>query len=204
MKNAACLRFGWTTFSRHLGSLLAIGASVASCLMIVHWGLRLTGESVLADAIEVVLSGLFMTGLFNACRRAALGRTPQLTDALAPFGQRPGHALAVSAVVSSGLLLSGIGVFITLFVFAFSLILVCEGESWMQALLHSKRLVVQNPGRVLGLLAALLVLNLLGALLLGVGLLVTAPISVLATIGLRMELEARSHTPGFMQLKLAR
>jgi hypothetical protein len=204
MKTTACLRFGWTTFSRHFASLLVIGLSIAACQLLVHWALRLVDLGILADVVEVAVAGMFMAGLFNACRRAALGRTPRLGDAFAPFVQRPGHALAVSLVVSAGLLLAGVGVLITLFLFAFSLLLVCEGESWTQALLHSKRLVIHYPGRVLTLFAVLLMLNVVGGLTLGVGLLVTTPISVLALIALRLELEARAVPPSAMPVGLPR
>lgn len=203
MKTAACLRFAWSAFCRHCASLLLIGASIAASQMIVHGALRALGSGLVPDAIELVVSGMFVAGWFNACRRAALGRRPRLQDAFAPFVRRPGPFLGVSVLVSAGALLAGVGVLLTAFMFVFSPLLLCEGEPLAHALLHSKRLVVQHPWPVLGLLGALLVLNALGALLLGVGLLVTTPISVLALIGLRLELAARAPDAGVARLGMA-
>jgi len=190
MKTADYLRFGYRTFTAHFAGLLSIGVAIAASQAIVHWALGFIALRALADAVEVLLSGLFVAGLFNACRSAALGRVPRLADAFEPFVRRPLQALAASAALSAGLLLFGVGVLITGFLFVFSLLLVCEGDSGWRALLHSKRLVLSNPVRVLALLGALALLNLLGALALGIGLLVTTPISLLSLIALRLELES--------------
>ena len=183
------LEFAWKTFRTHCVGLLLIGAALASVQALVHQALQQTGLVALTVGVELVLSGLCAAGIFNACRSAVLGRSPRLLDAIRPLWRCPGHALAVSLVMCGGALLAGVGLLVTVFLFPFSLLLVCEGESWLQALQHSKRLVLSSPGQVLALLGVLALLNGLGALIPGVGTLVTMPISVLALIGLRLELE---------------
>jgi uncharacterized membrane protein len=185
----AQLEFAWKTFRTHWVGLLLIGAAMAGTQAVAHYALRITGNVALGAVVELALSSLFAAGTFNACRSAALGRSPRLADAITPLWRCPGHALAVTLAVSAGALLAGVGLLITLFLFPFSLLLVCEGESWQQALQHSKRLVLSNPGQVLALLCVLALLHVLGMLLLGVGTLVTTPICVLALIALRLELE---------------
>lgn len=199
----AQLEFACKTFRTHCVGLLLIGAALASTQVIAHYALQRTGHVVLTALVELVLSGLVAAGIFNACRSAALGRSPRLADAITPLWRCPGHALAVSLVVSAGALLAGVGLLLTLFLFPFSLLLVCEGESWQQALKHSQRLVLSNPAQVLALLAVLALLNALGTLLLGVGTLVTTPISVLALIALRLELEVGSSAANPRARKLA-
>jgi len=72
-----------------------------------------------------------------------------------------------------------IGVFVTAFLFSFATVFVALGTDYGPALVRSKDLAVAHTGETALLIAVIVGVNLAGALLCGLGLLVSVPVSLL-------------------------
>jgi len=181
MRIGECLQFGWETFKRHASAFVVIGlvlflanaaAQFASAVVLRRFG----------SALGMLISGLFWGGLMVAARKAARGEEPSLADAFEPFRQRPGDYIIVGFATEIGVLACGVGALVTTFLFLFAPLCVAEGGDWKQSLIRSKDLMLANVGEAIVFYLVLAAMNLVGALALGVGLLVSMPVSALAIV----------------------
>src|SRR5262245_2465788 len=113
-----CLRYGWDTFKAQLAGWLLVTVAIIGGSVVVQWLLSLT-KSALASAVSVLIGGLFAGAFASAARASARGREPTLNDALVPFKARQGDYLIVGLASSSGVLLCGVGLLVTAFLFLF-------------------------------------------------------------------------------------
>ncbi len=193
------LTFAWSTWQKHFGlfaALLLTGVGAWIVLEVVV----IAGQSlgIVWWAAAHLLFLLFFAGLTAACLRIGLalydGGQPRYRDAFRHYHRAP--AFLAGQFIYLGLLGFGLlllvvpGLFVgTRFVLSgFSL---AAGETGLlQSFPHSARLTAGSGGRLLAVLGALLGLNVLGTSLLGLGLFVTLPLSVLILAALYRQLSA--------------
>jgi uncharacterized membrane protein len=182
MRIGECLEFGWETFKRHAGAfvLVTLALLVVQALLNAVFSTALKGA--LGSAATLMISGLFSGGFMAAAREGARGHAPTLSDAFRPFTHRQGDFLIVGLAINVGLLACGVGIFVTSFLFLFAPLCVVEGADFKSALVRSKDLVTASVGEAIVFVLVLAAVNMAGALALGVGLLITIPISSLAVV----------------------
>jgi uncharacterized membrane protein len=181
MRIGECLQFGWETFKRHVSAFVVIGL----VLFLANAAVQFAAALVLrryGGALGMLVSGLFWGGLMIAARKAARGEEPSLADAFEPFKQRPGDYIIVGFAIEIGVVACGVGALVTSFLFLFAPLCVAEGGDWKQSLTRSKDLILANMSEAIVFYLVLAALNIAGALALGVGLLVTIPVSALAIV----------------------
>jgi uncharacterized membrane protein len=195
------IRFGWTTTLRNLLLFLAV--------MLVEFAidLALTRLSVLAEgngALPVAALGLASLVLRSAVAlglaRIALafcdGRRGRLADLLAEFQHILPYLLAqllFSAIVTLGLILLIVpGIYLALRLQFFKYFIVDFGAGPLEALARSWDATRGAAWDLLGLWGWLFLVNLAGALALGVGLLITVPLTIVAMAAAYRTLAARA------------
>jgi uncharacterized membrane protein len=147
---------------------------------------------VLHFAFFVFFSGV-MVGLHRIALETVQGKTPRLTNLTALLDRGPTFLLAFSiylmAVVSGLVLLVVPGIIVAVRYAFFGQIIATRSKSALEALRDAAAL---SEGRrwTLGVfLLLVLFLNVVGAAVLGVGLLITFPVSLLATSDLYRSLQ---------------
>lgn len=181
MRIGECLEFGWETFKRQAGAFVLI----AFALLVANAALNGVLSHVLrgfGGIVGLLVSGLFSGGLMSAARKGARGEAPTLNDAFWPFTTRQGDFLIVGLVANVGVLACGIGVLVSAFLCLFAPLCVVEGADFKAALVRSKDLIMANFGEAVVFCLVLAAVNLAGLLALGVGLLVSLPVSSLAIV----------------------
>ena len=179
-----CVKFGCGTFKARAARLVAVTAALMAVQAMVQVGLELALPPTAAAVLSIGSAGFFQAGLMAAARITAGGDAPSFADAFTPFRHRQADYLLVSLALCAGAIAGFIGIFGTLLLFMFAPLLVADGYNARDALVHSVRLVAANPSHCTSLGATLMVINVLGALPFGFGLLVTAPISALSVVKL--------------------
>ena len=195
MHSAGCLEYGWDVFKQQTSGLVA----AAFCLVALQMASQPLFAIVLRSPVAF-LSGLFLTGLVSGglmlvARRAMRGLAPTLSDAFEPFRARQGDYLLVGFAVAGGVVVCGVGVLITSFLFMFAPLLVADGMDFKAALTRSKDLVVANTGDCLTLYALLTVINVLGAITF-IGWLISVPVSAIAVVKAYEQLSEHARAPG--------
>jgi uncharacterized membrane protein len=194
------LRTGWNLTMANLRPLLGLGA-VSAVLALLQSALREPGggppglRGLFSLAINVVQVGLSMVWIRTALRLRE-GRPPDLAqwrDVLPRFWSYLLASVLVGLVVAVGLVLLVVPGVIWGLRFGFAGFAVMErGLDPLEAMRESRRLTDGVKGQVLVFALALLGVNLLGALALGVGLLVTIPTSFLAAAEVYQRLRSRA------------
>lgn len=181
MRIGECLQFGWDTFKRYTGAFLFNGLAlfVAGALAEAAAGVA---ARRLGPLLVMLVSGLFWGGWISVARKAARGEEPTLSDAFAPFTDRPGDYVIVGLAISAGVLLCGVGALVTYFLFLFAPLCVAEGANWQQALSRSKDLMLANVGESAVFLLVLAAVNVAGMIALGIGLFVSMPVTTVAIV----------------------
>jgi uncharacterized membrane protein len=181
MRVGECFEFGWETFKREPGPLVFLSFVLVVAQLVLE-GLGSLLLHHFAPLAGMLLSGLFAGAFMSVARKTARGATPTLEDALWPFKERQGDFLLVGLASSIGVVACCVGVLLTSFLFLFAPLCVVEGGDFKQALSRSYSLMLANPRDAIVLYVCLVALNFAGALVLGVGILATAPISALAVV----------------------
>jgi len=176
-----CLEFGWEEFkARAADYVLALFVLILPFAVLQG----VIGYSQL-DGLEVVrilIPAMIWTCSMSLAHRVASGAKPDLDDAFRPFTERQGDYLIVCAAMSAGFIAFGVGVLVTWFLCLFAPLLVLEGRDFKAALVTSKDLVLQHRGALARLSAVIFLLNIIGALPFGLGLLVSLPVTTLAVV----------------------
>jgi uncharacterized membrane protein len=132
--------------------------------------------------------GGLMVGIHRVALKAVDGEAPRLSVLFHSFKDGPAYMFAVALYsfgVLVGLLLFVVpGVYLAVRCFLFAQILADESGSAFRALRRSALLTVDRWSAVGGLFARVFLLNLAGVAFLGIGLLITFPVSLLAISGL--------------------
>ncbi|WP_168211581.1 hypothetical protein [Ruania zhangjianzhongii] len=150
-----------------------------------------TGFSVMAlvaNLITGIVSGIIGGAFANGGLKQSAGHKPTLGEAFKIPNMQNVLIWAVVWAVVSGLLSAvapGLAIitvivgFLTIFAYPF---IIDRNHSWIDGLKGSVQMVTQNLGSTLLLALALLGINIVGALLCGLGLLITVPMSVAASV----------------------
>ena len=187
----AALGFGWETFKKRPGFL--IGASV--CGVALSWLASAVsgapagtsaGWSVVTFLVSLALSTLVSMGITAFILRAHddIARV-SLNDLWhpQPFWNYLGAVVLVGIVTITGFVLLIIPGIIATLMFAFTKYIVIDhGMEPVEAMKESARITHGARWQILLFFFTLIGLNILGALALGIGLLVTGPVSMLAMV----------------------
>jgi hypothetical protein len=180
--------FAWPTFKKHFGLLTAVLLTTLAAWVVLEivviagqrFGIVLW--AVMHLAFLIFLAGVEL-GLLQVCRALRDGKVPAFADTFAHLSLGPkflaAQILYLLLVVIGLLLLIVPGVYLgvryALFGFCFA-----GGETNLPRCFQQSALITKGAtAALLRILAALLVLNLLGASLLGLGLFITVPLSAL-------------------------
>jgi hypothetical protein len=190
MDIGTCLGQGWDAFKAR-----PVPQIVATILVIVIMAAIQATNSVipfLGSLASIVLNGLFMGGLTVVALKAIRGEEIAIPDVFTPFRDRPVDYLVVGLVMQAGVVLCGIGVIATMLIFFFAPVMVALGSDYKSALGFAKDMSFANFGNVLLLAIVLFLINLVAAIPLGLGLLVTIPMSYAAIVSAYNQLQARA------------
>jgi uncharacterized membrane protein len=194
------VRFGWRTVQQHFPFILLTIAVAAFVPSIIGWAgdqvFDRRGQQFLMELICLLVSATFALGLFKIYLRFRDGEKPifeNLFDGLARAHIWLGASLIMAVAVAMGLVLLIVpGIIMLLRLWFVGFVLVDERTGPIDAIQRSWDI---TRGRTMDLLVFFIVLvglNLLGAACLGVGLLVTFPISGLAMAFLYRELNPKA------------
>ena len=192
------LRFGWHKTRAHSrvlfqAMLILFAVQVASSIV----------EKVLADTVQGTLAlialgvvGIVLgTGFTLITLKLAKGEHASLKDLL-PRARLVWHYFCVSVVagviIVGGLILLIIPGIYFLLRFSMARFAVLEGADIIESLKKSSRLTRGVKWPLLGFLLVLLALNIAGALLFMVGLLITIPVTTLAYAHVYLKLKSRA------------
>lgn len=185
----AAISYGWNGFTRNVGPLLLITLVV----VLLSVGLSLGGQFAFGDSfilslawniVTTVISLIVAMGLIRAALAVVDGRTPELGMLFQSEGFVPYlvASLLVGIGVGLGLLLCLIPGLILAFLFAFYGYAIVDGRTndGVEAMKISWQLVSANVGSLILLFLLVLAINFAGALLCGLGLFITYPLTAIA------------------------
>ena len=194
------VRFGWRTVQQNFGFIILTVAVAAFVPWVINWGgdhvFHHKGQQFLMFLIFIVVSSTFALGLFKIYLRFRDGEKPifeNLFDGLARAHIWVGAALIMGVAVVMGLVLLIVpGVVMLLRLWFVGFVLVEERTGPIDAIQRSWDITRGHTMDLLVFFIVLVGLNLLGAVCLGVGLLVTVPISGLALASIYRELKPKA------------
>lgn len=181
MDLGSCITGGWEVFKRDPVPLI-----LGTLLLIIAWTIYSLVTSFLPWALSLLAGllpyGLLVGGWTGMALKANRGEKVELQDAFKPFSDRPIDYLVVGLVMQSGVILCGIGVIATYLIFFFAPIVVVQGADYRSALKSAKEITFANWGEVFVLMLIFALINICGALVCGIGLLITVPITQIALV----------------------
>lgn len=179
---AEALRFGWRTLKSNVNPLVIFGAAYA-LLALLQSAFQRGKAGLLALGVQVVQL-VVMLAMTRVALQLHDGVKPDFSDKaklVAGFGRYFLTALLYGLIVFGGFLLLVVPGFIWAMQFAFALFLTVEhGREPVEALKESSRLTRGHRWELFLFSLALAGINLVGAMLVGLGLIFTVPLSVLA------------------------
>jgi hypothetical protein len=191
--------FAWPTFKKHVGLLAAIVLTFVAAWALLEvlviagqrFGILLWAVAHLAFLI--VCAGLQL-GLLRVCLDLYDGGQPRFRDALGQLAMGPrflaGEVLYLLMVGTGIVLMVVPGLCVTARYSLFGLSIASGERSLLRSFQHSAALTAGVRIRFAAVCFALLILNVLGISLLGVGLLVTIPVSALIMTAVYRQLDA--------------
>ena len=195
---------GWNAFKAYprvfVISMLILFASwvVLEVAVVAMQRLGLVVWLALHLAFFVIFSGL-MVGLHRIALETVNGKTPNLANLTASLRRGPTFLLAfciyVVAVVGGVALLVVPGIYLAVRYAFFGQIVATRSTSALEALRDAGAISEGRWWTLCVFLLLVLLLNLAGAAFLGVGLLVTFPVALLATSDLYRSLQQSSPVP---------
>ncbi|MBY0110849.1 hypothetical protein K2Y00_02490 [Patescibacteria group bacterium] len=199
-----CLSFGWTTFKKRpwifvkagvalalvsiafniMSSAIQFGfEATASPLAIILFLIAFVLLSLVSVYINIVLNNMGVTQFYLRAHENTETLTVKDLWAPRPFWKYVFTTILVAFAFLLGIILLIVPGIIAMLMFGMSLYLVMDrGMDPVPAMKESARITKGNRWRLLGLYAAILGLNIVGMLLLVVGLLVTVPVTMLAAV----------------------
>lgn len=182
------ISYGWAAFKKYPGPLIVI--------MLVIWAINLAFgvvAAVIADdawVLRLVLqlaaflvSVLLSMGLIRVALKATAGQEPDMSDLFVTdnFGNYLVVAIIFGLMVGIGLALCIVpGILLAIAFFPCLYLAVDKRADIGTALSRATQLTRNHWGPLFGFMILAFLLNLLGALLCGIGLLVTYPITIVA------------------------
>ena len=198
---AETLRFAWSTLTAHLNPLVVFGI-VGAFLALLNSALQRSGAvgGVLSLGMQVLMAMLVMA-LIRVALRLHDGAPLDLSvsDPRRALHGFPGYlvtALLYALIVAVGFALLIVPGIIWAAQFGFALFFVADDErSPIDALKESSRLTKGHKGQLVLFGLAMLGINLLGLLALGVGVVFTMPLTVVAAVAVFRALQGRHPAP---------
>jgi hypothetical protein len=175
-----CVEYGWNEFKLRPAAYV-----LTTFVLLLLYSGAISASMYLRGigfALSALVGPLYWICNLAVAQRGASGAEPTLNDAFRPFAERAGDHLIVALAIAAGTLLCFVGVVITWFLFMFAPLVVFAGGDFKTGLVESKDLVLKYPGEVAMIAIVSLAINLVGFLVCGVGMLVTTPITTLATV----------------------
>jgi hypothetical protein len=191
MNLSACFERAWSTFNKQPAPFV-----IAALVLLVTSGILsfiakyFPPISIVSPLVNALIGG----GMIIMTLRAQSGQAVDVPDIFLGF-QRPVPFIVVQLATLAGILLCGIGILVTGFLFAYAMVFVARGDDFGPALTKSKDLALARPGETILLLVVVFAMNLAGALVCGVGLLVALPLSVLLYVECLKDLEGAGGAP---------
>jgi uncharacterized membrane protein len=183
--NSDAVRFGWNTIRAHLAPLIILGAAGGMLTLISQSLARNAGGAVLGLAVQL-LQVVVALALTRVAMKLYDGEPVDLANPgplLAGFWPWLLISFLYGLVVTVGLALLIVPGIVLGLTFCFAPFFTAEGQrDVVEAFRQSSRLVRGSKMQLFGLSLMLLGLNLLGLLALGIGVMVTMPMSVLAMV----------------------
>ncbi|HEX6888563.1 MAG TPA: hypothetical protein VF143_10705 [Candidatus Nanopelagicales bacterium] len=191
------LSYGWNGFKNNLGSIAVIALAVLVANLVVNLLSRMVNDSfffsVLMSGISIFVSLVIGLGLIRAALEIVDGRRPDLGALLSTDGVGTYliASVLVSIVVFVGFLLCIIPGFIAGFLLQFFGYAIVDGRQGGTApaviesdpvgsMRTSFEITSKNVGSLILLAIVCFAINLLGAFLCGIGLIVTLPVTAIA------------------------
>lgn len=198
------IHFGWKTIQTHLGFL--VGTTVAAWVIpvLIEWGSHLAfhrqAQHFAMWVISTIVTATLYLGLFKIYLRLRDGETPvfeNLFDGAARFWVWVGSTfIAIIAVVMGLVLLIVPGIIILTRLMFVGFVIVDEPVGPIDALQRSWDITRGHTVGLIGFFIVLCGLNLLGIICLGVGVLITAPMTGLALAHVYRVLKPRAAADG--------
>jgi len=191
--------FAWSAYRRRWRLLIGVLLAMLGAWVVLEVVVVTTARfGILAWALAHIAFLLCFAGMEVGLLRISLaleeGRNPRLADALTQFKLGPGFLagqLLYLAMVLAGLVILIIpGIFLAARFALFGFQNAAGDSGVLRSFKQSADLTQGATGRLAATLVTLFVFNLLGAALLGVGLFVTVPISVLMMASIDRQLSA--------------
>jgi uncharacterized membrane protein len=197
------LRVGWKLTRENLRPLLVLGL-FGGFLGLLHQALNRPSEHPGIAPLLAVVVQLAQAALFMALLRASLqlvdGGTIDLNRPQELLGHFFGYLLTtvlLTLIVAGGLVLLVVPGVVWALRFGYAPFLVADtAHDPVEALRESARITQGVKRELLAFAATALVLNLIGALAFGVGLLITVPTTTVAAAHVLRLLQARAGTAG--------
>jgi uncharacterized membrane protein len=194
------VRFGWRTVQQSFPFIILTMAVAAFVPTVIEWGqdrvFDRRGQEFLMELINIVVSATFVLGLFKIYLRFRDGEKPifeNLFDGVTRAHTWVGAAIIAGVAVVMGLVLLVVpGVIMMLRLWFVGFVLVDERTGPIDAIQRSWDITRGHTMDLLVFFIVLVGLNLLGAVCLVVGLLVTIPISGLALAFIYRELKPKT------------
>jgi uncharacterized membrane protein len=182
------VRFGWRTVQQHFPFIILTIAVAFMVPLIIEWGgehvFHRGGQQFLMKLIGIVVWSTFALGLFKIYLRFRDGEKPifeNLFDGVARAHVWVGASIIMAVAIAMGLVLLLVpGIIMLLRLWFVGFVLVDERTGPIDAIQRSWDITRGHTMDLLVFFIVLVGLNLLGAVCLGVGLLVTVPMSGLA------------------------
>lgn len=180
------LSFAWSVFKKHIKFLVPLAVVLGALDMLISYGSQYgrNDAGLIISAIGVLLQVYLSIGVINIALRICRNESVGLKDLFLPFDIFWKNLLAaviVTVVISIGFMLLVVPGFMwwTMFLL-YSYFIVDKGVDPMESLRMSKEATKGERWHIFGFVLTILGLNIAGLVVFGVGLLVTAPLSVLA------------------------
>ena len=183
----AAITYAWSATMKNLGPLVLMTLVILVAQVVLQVGFLRGGSSAIAWPLSIattIVSLILSMGLTRAALRVTDGGTPELsqlteTDQLGPYIVQ---SILVGLAIGIGILLCLVPGLIAAVLLAFTgyaVIDTRDGDA-IGAIKRSFEIVKGNFGAVLGLTVLLFLINFVGFLLCGIGLLFTYPMTAVA------------------------
>jgi uncharacterized membrane protein len=196
---AEAVHFAWSAYRAHWRLFTGVlGAMLGAWVVLEIVVVTTQRLGIVAWALAHIAFLLCFAGMEVGLLRVSLviqnARNPTLADAFKHFNLGPcflaGQLLYLAMVLVGLVFLIVPGIFLATRLSLFSFQIAAGDSGVLQSLRQSAVLTRGATGRLAATLVALVVFNLLGAALLGLGLVVTVPLSVLTMASIHRQLSA--------------
>jgi uncharacterized membrane protein len=178
--------WGWKKFQQNIGPLVIVALAILGVLVVIAILQAIADNnflSLLLSLIELVVNVVISAGIVKAALEVTAGRPIELGTMFKGYSipQLVIAALLTTLFIMLGLIALIIGAIVVAFFLSFTTYyIVDQGQAAWDAIKSSFNFTKTHAGDLVLLFLAIIGLNIVGACLCGVGLLVTIPVTILA------------------------